>query len=433
MSEILLKNATLPDGATVDIRISSGFISELGANLQSPGRTIDCEGLVAFSGFVDLHTHLRQPGAEESETVLTASRAAAKGGYTAVHAMANTNPVADNAAVVEQVYALGQDAKYVHVQPIGAVTVGLNGESLAELGLMNKSKANVSIFSDDGKCVHDSLLMQRALEYVRAFDGVIAQHAQDPKLTENSQINAGELALRLGLPGWPEVAESSIIARDCLLAEQTDSRLHICHLSTASSVDVVRWAKKRGIKVTAEVTPHHLLLTEELVGDYNPLYKVNPPLRTAEDVQALRLAVADGTIDVVATDHAPHSAEKKSGVFGEAAFGMLGLETAASVVFSSLVASGLINLKRFEEIMSLAPARISKLSTQGQPIAVGAPANLVLFNTKATFTVTDQTESLSKNNPFLGRNLQGKVVHTFYKGTQTVDHGIVSTLGDQNA
>ena len=430
MTEILLTNAELADGRLVHIRISGGLITEIGPELEIAGEIIDCTGLIAFPGFVDLHTHLREPGSENSETVLTGSRAAAKGGYTAVHAMANTNPVADTAAVVEQIHRLGIEAGYVEVQPIGAVTVALAGERMAELGLMNKSKANVTIFSDDGRCVSNSLLMQRALEYVKGFDGVIAQHAQDPELTNNSQMNAGDLALRLGLTGWPEVAESSIIARDCLLAEQTGSKLHICHLSTASAVDVIRWAKGRGINVTAEVTPHHLLLTEDLLEGYNSIYKVNPPLRSAADVQALRLAVADGTIDIIATDHAPHPAENKECEFGQAAFGMVGLETAASVAYSTLVTTGLINHARFQQVMSEAPARISGMQNQGCELAPGTVANLTLFDPKVNYTVDLESESKSSNNPFLGLTLQGKVVHTFFRGIQTVRDSKVLNMGE---
>ncbi|NDE88416.1 MAG: dihydroorotase [Micrococcales bacterium] len=430
MTEILLTNAELADGRLVHIRISGGLITEIGPELEIAGEIIDCTGLIAFPGFVDLHTHLREPGSENSETVLTGSRAAAKGGYTAVHAMANTNPVADTAAVVEQIHRLGIEAGYVEVQPIGAVTVALAGERMAELGLMNKSKANVTIFSDDGRCVSNSLLMQRALEYVKGFDGVIAQHAQDPELTNNSQMNAGDLALRLGLTGWPEVAESSIIARDCLLAEQTGSKLHICHLSTASAVDVIRWAKGRGINVTAEVTPHHLLLTEDLLEGYNSIYKVNPPLRSAADVQALRLAVADGTIDIIATDHAPHPAESKECEFGQAAFGMVGLETAASVAYSTLVTTGLINHARFQQVMSEAPARISGMQNQGCELAPGTVANLTLFDPKVNYTVDLESESKSSNNPFLGLTLQGKVVHTFFRGIQTVRDSKVLNMGE---
>ncbi|MCU1505434.1 MAG: pyrC, partial [Microbacteriaceae bacterium] len=304
---ILVRGANLADGTGADILVSGGVVTEIGAGLSSAGASvIDAAGLIALPGLVDLHTHLREPGFEQSETVLTGSRAAAIGGFTAVHAMANTSPVADTAGVVEQVMTLGNTAGYVTVRPIGAVTAGLEGQRLAEIGAMATSRARVRVFSDDGKCVSDALLMRRALEYVTTFDGVVAQHAQEPRLTEGAQMNEGTLSGELGLAGWPAVAEESIIARDVLLAEHVGARLHICHLSTAGSVDVVRWAKARGISVTAEVTPHHLLLTEQLAAGYDARYKVNPPLRRAEDVEALRAGVADGTIDIVATDHAPH-------------------------------------------------------------------------------------------------------------------------------
>jgi dihydroorotase len=347
--------------------------------------------------------------------------------------MANTNPVADSSAVVEQVLALGKSAGYVEVQPIGAVTKNLEGEILADLGRMNKSLATVTIFSDDGKCVSDSLLMRRALEYVKAFDGVIAQHAQDPQLTHNAQMNEGELSLRLGLTGWPQVAETAIIARDVLLAEELDSKLHICHLSTKGSVEIIRWAKAKGIKVTAEVTPHHLLLTEDLAADYNPIYKVNPPLRTHADVIALREAVADGTIDIVATDHAPHQAESKDCEWAEAAFGMVGLESAASIVQTTLVDTGLINWEKFEQVLSVRPAKISGLSNQGQALEVGSFANIVLFDPKASSVVSGETQSKSSNNPYLGMQLSGKVVHTIFRGVITVRNSQIQEIGKHNA
>ena len=304
---------------------------------------IDATGLIALPGLVDLHTHLREPGREDAETVETGTHAAALGGFTAVHAMANTEPVADTAGVVEQVWRLGREAGYADVFPVGAVTVGLAGERIAELGAMADSAARVRVFSDDGKCVSDPLLMRRALEYVKAFDGVIAQHSQEPRLTENAQMNEGELSGRLGLAGWPAVAEEAIIARDCLLAAHVGSRLHVCHVSTAGSVEIVRQAKSRGWNVTAEVTPHHLLLTDELAATYDPVYKVNPPLRSAADVEALRAGLADGTIDIVATDHAPHPHEDKDCEWAAAAFGMLGLETALSVVQQTMVDTGLLD------------------------------------------------------------------------------------------
>ena len=432
MSSYLIKNIQLANGNVVDIAIENQKIVDLGPNLTFKGEVIDGSGLIAVSGLVDLHTHLREPGFEGSETILTGSKAAAKGGFTSVHAMANTAPVADNAAVVEQVYALGKSAGYVQVQPIGAVTVNLEGKQLSDMGKMNKSQAGVTVFSDDGKCVSDSLIMRRALEYVKSFDGVIAQHAQDPALTVSAQMNEGDLSLKLGLTGWPKVAEQAIIARDVLLTEEVGSRLHICHVSTAGSVDIIRWAKARGLSVTAEVTPHHLLLTEDLVSDYNPLYKVNPPLRTQQDVQALREAVADGTIDIVATDHAPHTKDSKDCEWGEAAFGMLGLETAAAIVQTTLVDTGLISWSRFEEVLSTNPAKIGKLTDQGQPIAVGSFANLVLIDSTRKQTIGLEGESKSANNPYVGMELNGVVMHTLYKGSLTVKDGVVQKLGETN-
>jgi len=422
-NRIIFRNATLSNGSVVDIAIQDSSIEAVGKALALTGRDIDCTGLLALQGFVDLHTHLREPGYEQSETILTGSRAAAMGGFTAVHAMANTAPVADNAAVVEQVYALGLAAGYVHVQPVGAVTNNLEGKQLADLLKMNKSRAKVTVFSDDGKCVYDSLLMRRALEYVKAFGGVIAQHAQDPNLTVDAQMNEGPLAFELGLTGWPSVAEEAIIARDVLLAENVGSRLHICHVSTAGSVDIIRWAKARGIAVTAEVTPHHLLLTEDLAREYNPVFKVNPPLRSTHDVQALRGAVADGTIDIIATDHAPHTADNKDCEWGQAAFGMVGLETAASIAQTTLIDTGLIDWVRFEELLSTNPSRISGLERHGQPIQAGLPANLTLLDPKVSRKVENQSESKSSNNPYVGIDLSGQIMHTMFEGVLTVFEG----------
>ena len=325
----LIRGAAILGGEAEDLLIRDGVIEARGKDLSADDATvIDAQGLIALPGMVDVHTHLREPGREDAETVETGTRAAALGGFTAVHAMANSNPVADTAGVVEQVHSLGRASGWVDVRPVGAVTVGLAGEQLAELGAMADSRAQVRMFSDDGICVHDPVLMRRALEYVKAFDGVVAQHAQEPRLTAGAQMNEGTVSAVLGLTGWPAVAEESIIARDVLLAQHVGSRLHVCHVSTAGSVEIVRWAKARGINVTAEVTPHHLLLTDELVRSYDPVYKVNPPLRTDADVQALREGLADGTIDVVGTDHAPHPSEHKECEWAQAAMGMTGLETA---------------------------------------------------------------------------------------------------------
>ena len=427
-SNYVIKGVRPLGGEPTDLYLRDGYLAEDPA----PGATvIDAAGLVALPGLVDLHTHLREPGREDAETIHTGARAAAAGGFTAVHAMANTDPVADTAGVVEQVWRLGRAAGYCEVRPVGAVTVGLRGERLAELGAMADSAARVRVFSDDGHCVTSSALMRRALEYVKAFDGVVAQHAQDAELTEGAQMNEGELAGLLGLQGWPAVAEEAIIARDVLLAAHTGSRLHVCHLSTAGSVEIVRWAKSKGYPVTAEVTPHHLLLTEDLIRGYDPVYKVNPPLRSAADVAAVRGGLADGTIDVVATDHAPHPVEAKDCEWAVAAMGMLGLETALSVVQATMVDTGLLDWAGVAERMSAAPARIGRVSRQGQPLRAGSAGNLVLVDPAAARVVDPAgLQSLSRNTPFAGMKLPGAVVATFYRGRPTVLGGaVLETLG----
>lgn len=422
------KSGGVDDGRT-DLLIRDGIIADVGSRVDAAGaRVIDADGLVAVPGMVDLHTHLREPGREDAETVDSGSRAAALGGFTAVHAMANSTPVADTAGVVEQVYSLGRKAGWVDVRPVGAVTVGLAGEQLAELGAMATSRARVRVFSDDGICVHDPVLMRRALEYVKSFDGVIAQHAQEPRLTAGAQMNEGAVSADLGLAGWPAVAEEAIIARDVLLARHVDSRLHICHVSTAGSVEIIRWAKQRGVNVTAEVTPHHLLLTDELVRSYDPVYKVNPPLRTTEDVQALREALADGTIDIVGTDHAPHPDENKACEWGQAAMGMTGLETAASVVQHTMIETGLMGWDGFVRATSTAPADIGRLEHQGRPLRVGEPANITLIDPAARWTV-DPFAMATKghNSPFVGTELPGRVQAVFYRGHPTVLDGALTT------
>ncbi|MFC9733343.1 dihydroorotase [Streptomyces roseolus] len=425
MSKILIRGAKVLGGEPQDVLIDGETIEAVGTGLSAEGATvIEAGGQILLPGLVDLHTHLREPGREDSETVLTGTRAAASGGYTAVFAMANTHPVADTAGVVEQVYRLGKEAGYCDVQPIGAVTVGLEGKKLAELGAMHDSAAGVTVFSDDGKCVDDAVIMRRALEYVKAFGGVVAQHAQEPRLTEGAQMNEGVVSAELGLGGWPAVAEESIIARDVLLAEHVGSRVHICHLSTAGSVEIVRWAKSRGIDVTAEVTPHHLLLTDELVRTYDPVYKVNPPLRTERDVLALREALADGTIDIVATDHAPHPHEDKDCEWAAAAMGMVGLETALSVVQQTMVETGLLDWAGVADRMSAAPARIGRATGHGRPVSAGEPANLVLVDPAYRGTVDPADfASRSRNTPYEGRELPGRVTHTFLRGRATVMDG----------
>ena len=423
--EYIIKNARMLDGAIVDVEIANGVIKSIGNGLNS-GEILDANKNLLIPGLVDLHTHLREPGREDSETVATGSAAAAKGGFTAISAMANTFPVADTAGVVEQVFRLGREAGLCDVFPIGAVTQGLEGKKLAELGAMANSKAAVRIFSDDGKCVSDPLLMRRALEYVKTFKGIIAQHAQEPALTAGSQMNEGIVSSKLGLAGWPAVAEEAIIARDILLAEHVGSRLHICHLTTAGGVDLVRFAKARGIAVTAEVTPHHLLLTDDLVSNYDPVFKVNPPLRTQDDVDALRKGLADGTIDIVGTDHAPHPTEDKDCEWQSAAFGMVGLETALSVVVKSMVESKLLDWQGVVDRMSIAPARIAGYANHGQNVAIGAPANLTIVDTGATWIVDRNTlASKSKNTPFAGMTLPSQVLHTFLNGELVLKNSMI--------
>lgn len=429
MSTILIRGARPYGEAPRDILIEGDLITRVGepGSLTVPGdvEVIDAEGLIALPGLVDLHVHLREPGFESSETVLTGSRAAAKGGFTTIFAMPNTSPVQDTAGVVETVWALGREAGYTDVHPIGAVTVGQSGEHLAELGSMADSRAQVRVFSDDGHCVFDPLIMRRALEYVKAFGGVVAQHAQDPKLTVGAQMNEGSLSAELGLGGWPAVAETAIIARDALLAEQVDSRVHVCHLSTATAVDVVRFAKARGIKITAEVTPHHLLLTEEKVRGFDARFKVNPPLRTEADVLALRAALADGTIDVVGTDHAPHPLDSKQKEWDHAAMGMVGLESALRIVHATMVQTGLLDWRGVARVMSETPAKIGSAPEAGRPLAVGELANIVLYDADASSVFTEQDlAGKSLNSPYLGLELPGAVAYTVYRGTPTVRAGV---------
>jgi dihydroorotase len=437
-----MTGATLITGAApygeqpLDLLLIDGLIAATGHDaavhsLAADAEKVDGAGLIVLPGLVDLHTHLREPGREDAETVQTGSEAAALGGYTAVFAMPNTDPTADTAGVVEQVYRLGRDVGLVDVHPIGAVTVGRKGERLAELAAMATSAAAVRVFSDDGDCVSDPLLMRRALEYVKAFDGVIAQHAQEPRLTEGAQMHEGDVSARLGLTGWPAVAEEAIIARDCLLTDHVGSRLHVCHVSSAGSVEVVAAAKRRGTTVTAEVTPHHLLLTDERAVGYDPVFKVNPPLRTSGDVAALRQALADGVIDIVATDHAPHASQDKETEWDNASPGMLGLQTALSVVIETMLEPGLLDWRGVARVMSEAPARIGGLPDQGRPIAAGEPANLVLIDPQARWTVRGRTlASLSHNTPFEGMELRGRVVATYLRGRCTAADGAVPSGAD---
>ncbi len=431
-ADLLIRGAKPLGDQAVDVLVRDGVIAELGRLTAGSDTTVlDADGLVLLPGLVDLHTHLREPGREDAETIATGSAAAAAGGFTAILAMANTSPVCDTAEIAERVLDLGRAAGLVDVHPVGAVSKGLDGQELAELGLMARSRARVRVFSDDGRCVHDARLMRRALDYVRAFDGVISQHAQDPRLADGRACcHEGELSGRLGLPGWPAVAEEAIVARDVQLARHTGSRVHVAHVSTAASVEVVRWAKARGILVSAEVTPHHLALGTELLTGYDPVFKVNPPLRPDEDRQALAEALVAGVVDAVATDHAPHARHDKEHAFPDAAFGMLGLETALGVLVQILDDLDRLDWAVVAERLSVAPARIAGLADQGRPIAVGEPANLVLVDPAATWSVErEASRSRSRNNPWHGRELPAPVVATLLRGRCTAYRGQVAAPG----
>ena len=408
-----------------DLHVRDGVLVEA---VDDPDETVDAGGLIALPGLVDLHTHLREPGGEEAETVETGSAAAALGGYTAVFAMPNTDPVADSPVVVEHVWRRGREVGLVDVYPVGAVTVGLEGARLAEMGMMAASPARVRMFSDDGRCVNDPLVMRRALEYARALDAVVAQHAEDHRLTVGAQAHDGPVAARLGLAGWDPTAEESIVARDVMLAATTGARLHVCHLSTARSAEILRWAREThdGVRVSAEVTPHHLLLTDTAAEDYDPVHKVNPPLRPSADTAALRRALADGTVDCVATDHAPHAVEDKDCEWSAARPGMLGLQTALPVVVTTMVATGLLDWRGVARVCSEAPARIAALADQGRPLAAGEPANLVLVDPDAAWTVRGAAlASRADNTPYEGMEMPVSVVHTMLRGRWTVRDGKV--------
>ncbi|NMI00032.1 dihydroorotase [Pseudonocardia acidicola] len=416
------------EGGPVDVVVADGVITEIGAGLTAPdgAEIIDAAGLVLLPGFVDLHVHLREPGGEESETIETGSRAAALGGFTAVFAMPNTDPVADTEVVVEHVWRRGAAVGLVDVYPVGAVTVGLEGTKLAELGTMAGSRANVRMFSDDGRCVNDPLIMRRALEYASALNVVVAQHAEDHRLTSGAQAHEGVVASRLGLAGWPATAEETVVARDCALAREAKAALHVCHVSSQNTIDVLRAAKAAGVRVSAEVTPHHLLLTDAALTSYDPVNKVNPPLRTAADTRAMRAALAEGVIDVVATDHAPHAAQYKDTEWAAAKPGMLGLQTALSVVVHTMVEPGLLDWRGVARVLSERPAEITGLADQGRPIAVGEPANFALVDPEAQWTVRGAAlASKAANTPYEGMRLPATVVATVLRGRVTARDGQV--------
>ncbi|WP_313675662.1 dihydroorotase [Mycolicibacterium sp.] len=420
------------EGDPVDVLVADGQIAEIGAGLTAPDggpsevEVIDAAGQVLLPGLVDLHTHLREPGREYAEDIETGSAAAALGGFTAVFAMANTDPVADSPVVTDHVWRRGRQVGLVDVHPVGAVTVGLEGKQLTEMALMAGGSAGVRMFSDDGSCVHDPLVMRRALEYAAGLGVLIAQHAEEPRLTKNAVAHEGPNAARLGLAGWPRAAEESIVARDALLARDAGASVHICHASTAGTVEILKWAKQQGISITAEVTPHHLMLDDSRLATYDGINRVNPPLREASDAEALRRALADGVIDCVATDHAPHAEQEKRCEFAVARPGMLGLQTALSVVAATMVKTGLLDWRGVARVMSENPARIVGLDDQGRPLEVGAPANLVVIDPDATWTVAGTAlASRSDNTPYEAMTLPATVTATLLRGRVTARDGKV--------
>ncbi|MCM6776783.1 dihydroorotase [Nocardia sp. CDC159] len=426
MSNVVIKDVRLyGEGDPVDVLLTDGEIRDIASDLgEVDAEVVDGTGQILLPGFVDLHTHLREPGREDTETIETGSAAAALGGYTAVFAMANTSPVADSVVVTDHVWRRGQEVGLVDVYPVGAVTIGLEGKQLAEMGTMAAGEAGVRMFSDDGHCVYDPLIMRRALEYANSLGVLIAQHAEEPRLTKGAVAHEGPNAARLGLQGWPRAAEESIVARDALLARDAGARVHICHASTAGTVELLKWAKAQGISITAEVTPHHLLLDDSRLETYDAVNKVNPPLREASDVQALRQALAEGVVDCVATDHAPHAEQDKCCEFAAARPGMLGLETALSIVVETMVRTGLLDWRGVARVMSENPSRIAGLDDQGRPLAVGEPANLVLVDPETEWTVrATELASISNNTPFEAMTLPARVTATFLRGRITARDG----------
>lgn len=408
-----------------DVAIDGGLVAEVGEALEAPDGAVvlDASSCIVSSGFVDVHAHLRQPGGEAAETVLTGSNAAALGGYTAVVAMPNTQPATDNTAIVDRVRALGA-AGPIDVFPSAAITRGREGKELAPLGALYSG--GVRVFTDDGDCVASAVIMRRALEYLGGLDGaVLAQHAEDPTLVAGGHMHEGAWSSRLGIPGRPAAAEHIIIARDIdLLREFPGVQLHFQHVSTERSVELIRQAKAAGLAVSAEATPHHFTLTDANCAGFDPVFKVNPPLRTERDREAIRRGLADGTIDVIATDHAPHPTQSKDEPFDAAPPGMLGLETALGLVATELVAPGYLDWPTALAALSWRPAQLAGIGAHGRPIRPGEPANLTVFDPTARWTVrADRLASIARNTPYAGRELTGQVRHTIVHGVPVVTDG----------
>jgi len=422
---ILVRGGRVLDASgerTADVRVEDGVVTAVGSGLDAADRTLDAAGCVVAPGLVDLHTHLREPGHEDAETIETGARAAALGGFTAVVAMPNTDPPLDDPAVVAAVLAAGAHSTCdVHVA--GCITKGRAGAELAPMGELHA--LGVRLFTDDGACVESAAMMRRALEYAGSLPGaVVAQHAEDASLCAGGHMHEGEWSSRLGITGRPAVAESSIVARDCLLAELTGSPLHVLHVSTAAAIELLRDAKRRGVPVTAEAAPHHFTLTDASCATFDPAFKVHPPLRSADDVAAVRRGLADGTIDAIATDHAPHAVETKERSFEEAPPGMLGLETALALTLTELVAPGVLGLADAVALLSWRPAAIAGLPDHGGPIAPGRPAHLVVFDPDVSWTVdAARLASRARNTPYGGRTLSGRVRHTLRAGEAVVVDG----------
>jgi dihydroorotase len=432
MSELLIAGGRVLDPATrrdevANVLIRDGKIADIGGAVTADGaEVLDATDLIVAPGLVDMHTHVREPGREDEETIASVSAAAVAGGYTAICAMPNTDPVADTASVVEKVWALGREAGLVEVAPAGALSRGQAGQQMADLGEMAFSVARVRLFTDDGTGVQDALFARRAMEYLGGFGGIYAEHCEDASLAEGGQMHEGPRSIGLGLRGIPAAAEELMASRDIALARLTGCRLHLLHVSTAGTVELVRRAKADGLPVTAEATPHHFTLTDAALEGYDPNMKVNPPLRGESDRAAIIAGLADGTIDAIATDHAPHALEEKDREFSYAPPGTVGLETALGLVLSELVGPGHLTLADAIDRLSTAPARILGLDAHGQ-IATGRPANIVVLDPGAHWEVDPaRFHSRSRNTAFAGRTLTGRVVHTVFHGRPTVRDGVVA-------